>query len=95
MTEQTAPMGTPDLTAPTETPFTSEDRAALEARVEAAEQRADAAAKAADAATGRKVRYAIWDKTYLRFLPGLHDTRAAAEKAAKADKDLKYRIDEV
>ncbi len=75
--------------------FTQADVDELRERVEAAEQRADEATRAAAEATGKAPRYAVYDKTFLRYLGDTHETRTAAEKAAKAVKGLRYRIDEV
>lgn len=40
-------------------------------------------------------RFAVYDKTYLRYVGDVHDTKAKAEKDAKARKIAKYEIREV
>jgi hypothetical protein len=97
MNEQTAPTGTPgtEELQTLDTQTTDAELAQLRADVDAATARAEAAEKAASEATGTEPRYAVYDKTYLRYLPGVHDKRTDAEKAAKAIKGLRYRIDEV
>lgn len=37
-------------------------------------------------------RYAAWDKTYEKFLPGVYESKSAASKAAKALKDDKVTV---
>lgn len=93
MTDQTPPtgeiQGTPD-------PTLDADRTELEERVAAAEQRAAAAEKAAKDATGsRETRYAAYDKTYLRYVPGTFTSAKAARDAAKDAGVTSVRIDEV
>lgn len=39
--------------------------------------------------------FAVYDETYLRYVGGVHDTKAKAAKAAKDAKVKNARIDEV
>ena len=74
----------------------SVDPAALDAltqRVESAEARAEAAEKRA--ADVDPSRFAVYDRTFERYLAGVHDTKDRATKAAKDAKVKRYRIDEV
>lgn len=88
MTEQTPPL------APDSTTDPSAELAQLRADVDAATARAEAAERAAADAGAKEPRYAVYDKTFLKYLPGVHAKRTDAEKAAKAA-GIKYRIDEV
>lgn len=56
------------------------------------EQAPEQPAPAAQQSDPETKRYAAWDKTYEKFLPGVYDTRAAASKAAKALKDNKTTV---
>lgn len=85
----TTPDFTPQDVQPTpvaDTPFTQAHVDELVERVEAAEGRAAAAEKAAAQVAEKAARFAVWDVTYEKFLPGVHDDRKAADKAAKEHK---------
>lgn len=68
---------------------------ALAARLDQAEARAEAAEKAAADAQGKTPVYAVYDKTFERYLGDVHETKDKATKAAKAAKVESYRVDEV
>lgn len=52
-------------------------------------------AKAEKTAPEKVTRYAAYDTTYLKFVGGVHATKAAATKAAKDAKVDKFEIREV
>ena len=68
---------------------------ALTQRVESAEARAESAEKRAADAEGKASRFAVYDRTFERYLAGVHDTKDKATKAAKDAKVKRFRIDEV
>lgn len=88
----------PETEGSGETPFTQEHAdqlAALQAAVDEANARADAAQASASEATGKPVKYAVYDLTYLRFVGDAQDTKAKASKLAKDRKVDKHEIREV
>lgn len=90
----TTPAVNPAATPADQAPSGDSEVAELRARVELAEERAEAALQAlADVVEtadrtddSTPPRFAVWDVTYERFLPGVHDDRKAAEKAAREHK---------
>lgn len=78
----------------TETQQTDTERAAAAAAAEKAEKAAAAAAeKAAKKATEPAKRYAAYNASLGRFVGGVRDTKAEADKLAKGIKDAGYKAE--